>query len=411
MEQKGFFSQTYFIIITSILGIATGWYIAHGLLLANILLKIANSISKIFIDLLQLISIPIIFLSIVATISNMTSFEEMKQIGKKLLKYTLFTTIVAALIALILFIIIDPTQTHLKLSAINAPLTGSKNYLDFILEIIPNNVIQTLSDNSKVMSVVFIAGILSFSILTLPEENKRTLQIFFASLFEAILNVTKLIIYIMPIGIWAFITIFSYNIVSAHESYQLQSILLYVACVLLANIIQGFIILPLLLIYKGISPIKTVKGMFNALVIAFFSKSSNATLPMTMKCAKTNLKVKSKIANFSLPLCAVINMNGCAAFILITVLFVGIKSGITFSLAEMLGWVLISTLAAIGNAGVPMGCYFLASAFLVGIGVPAQHLQILGIILPIYTIIDMVETTLNVWSDSCITVIVDQEIK
>lgn len=101
-------------------------------------------------------------------------------------------------------------------------------------------------------------------------------------------------------------------------------------------------------------------------------------------------------------------MNGCAAFILITTLFVSASNGANFSIIQTLPWILISTLAAIGNAGVPMGCYFLTSALLVGMNMP---LHVLGMILPLYTFFDMVETCLNVWSDSCITAIVDKEIQ
>ena len=129
---------------------------------------------------------------------------------------------------------------------------------------------------------------------------------------------------------------------------------------------------------------------------------------MAIKCAEENAKVSRKVASFALPLCTTINMNGCAAFILTTVLFVSMSNGFVFSPAEMIVWIFIATIAAVGNAGVPMGCYFLSSAFLAAMNVP---LNILGIILPFYTMIDMVETAINVWSDSCVTAVVDKEIK
>ena len=101
-------------------------------------------------------------------------------------------------------------------------------------------------------------------------------------------------------------------------------------------------------------------------------------------------------------------MNGCAAFILITLFFVCSSQGITFTFWEMIPWVFLSTFAAIGNAGVPMGCFFLTTAFLIGMGVP---IKLMGMILPLYSLFDMVETALNVWSDSCITTVVDKELK
>ena len=135
------------------------------------------------------------------------------------------------------------------------------------------------------------------------------------------------------------------------------------------------------------------KGMMPALSVAFFTKSSSAALPMAMRCAQDNLKMSPKVASFTLPLCTTINMNACAAFILITVLFVSMSNGMVFSGAEMFLWIFIATIAAVGNAGVPMGCYFLASAFLAAMNVP---LNILGIILPFYTMIDMLESSINV---------------
>lgn len=100
-------------------------------------------------------------------------------------------------------------------------------------------------------------------------------------------------------------------------------------------------------------------------------------------------------------------MNGCAAFILIAILFVSAEAGLYFTWPMMLFWVLIATLAAIGNASVPMGCYFLSSAFLIGMGIP---IEVMGLILPIYSFIDMVETALNIWSDIAVTCIVNKEV-
>jgi Na+/H+-dicarboxylate symporter len=99
-------------------------------------------------------------------------------------------------------------------------------------------------------------------------------------------------------------------------------------------------------------------------------------------------------------------MNGCAAFILTTVLFVSMSNGVPYTLFEMILWIFIATIAALGNAGVPMGCYFLSSALLAAMNVP---LPILGVILPFYSLIDMLETSINVWSDACVTAIVDKE--
>jgi Na+/H+-dicarboxylate symporter len=189
---------------------------------------------------------------------------------------------------------------------------------------------------------------------------------------------------------------------------KVSEVALYLLTVVMANLIQGLVVLPLFAKSKGVSPVKLFIKMMPALSLALFSKSSSATLPMTMRCAEERAGMSKKLSSLAFPLCTAINMNGCAAFILITVLFVSMSNGIHYSMAEMILWTFIATIAAIGNAGVPMGCYFLSSAFLASQDVP---LTLLAIILPFYTIIDMLETTINVWSDSCVVAVVEREIK
>ncbi len=409
MEKKSFFSRDSFIFVVALVAVISGWL---GWMYIPLILKVAEIMAEIFINLLKLISLPLIFLSIVSTITSMKSFEEMKQLGKKVLKYTLSTTIAAAALALVIFRLINPVRTIVSLPQEAMAEGPTQGYLSFLMKIVPPNIVEAFSNNANVMSIVFIAILLSFSILSLPHDNKKILEDFFSSLFAAILKITHLILYVMPAGVWAFITLFTTNVLDYYYTGKndflgFQNLLLYTVCILLANLLQGIVVLPLLLKFKNISPLKTARGMYSALVVAFFSKSSNATLPVTIQCAEQQLGISSRVARFTLPLCSIINMNGCAAFMLITVLFVSMSYGITFSLLDMIAWIFIATIAAVGNAGVPMGCYFLTSAFLVGMNVP---LQIMGVILPLYTVIDMIETTLNVWSDSCIAAIVDKEV-
>ena len=151
-----------------------------------------------------------------------------------------------------------------------------------------------------------------------------------------------------------------------------------------------------------------MKKMLPALSLAFFSKSSVGTLPVTMETAEKNLGVDPSISRFVLPLCTSLNMNGCAAFIFATVIYLMQNHGIAVSLPMMGLWVIIATIAAIGNAGVPMGCFFLSASLLASMNVP---ILLLGIILPFYTLIDMLETALNVWSDSCVVKVVSEKAK
>jgi Na+/H+-dicarboxylate symporter len=391
--------------------LAPNLYFTWALLLALIsgylgwpfLLSSAEVVSQIFIRLLKLVSLPIIFLSIVSTISGMESLNEIKNLGKRVIKYTLMTTIAAATIALSLFVLINPVRAVLSSEA-STQQTTQGSYLTYLIEAIPSNIVQPFNDNN-VLGVLFLALLLSLSVLALPASNRSTLHTFFSSLYAAVMKMTSWLVRLMPLAIWSFVTLFFQELKNGLEY---ESLALYLACVVGANLIQAIVVLPILLKWNGINPWKTAKGMFPALSVAFFTKSSAAALPMAMRCAEENVGVSRKVASFTLPLCTTINMNGCAAFILTTVLFVSMSNGMVFAPFEMILWIFIATLAAVGNAGVPMGCYFLASAFLAAMNVP---LHLLGIILPFYAMIDMLESAINVWSDSCVTAIVHQQTK
>jgi Na+/H+-dicarboxylate symporter len=389
-----------FFALAVILGICAG-YIQEPFIFQT-----AEIISQLFINLLKLVSLPIIFLSIVSTASGMESMHQIKVLGKKVAKYTLLTTLIAATIALMLFITIDPVRGKITTTSQEIVQVDSSqpSYLKFFIQIVPSNVVQPFNENN-VIGVLFLAMLLSFAIVSLPNQSRATLHSFFSSIYAAIIVITRWIVVIMPIAIWAFITIFMHDL---RQGADIQSLALYLTVVISANLIQAGMVLPLLLKIKKISPVYMLKGMLPALSVAFFTKSSAAALPMAMRCAEENVGISRKVASFTLPLCTTINMNACAAFILTTVLFVSISQGATYSVAEMGVWIVLSTIAAIGNAGVPMGCYFLASAFLAAMNVP---LHILGIILPFYSLIDMLESAINVWSDSCVAAIVNQEVK
>lgn len=385
-------------------GIAVGLGLLAGYLHSPAIFALASLTSEIFINFLKLVSLPIIFLSIVSNASGMESIAEVKLLGKKVVKYTLLTTLIAAAVALVLFVLVDPVRPQVTSNMIERmQLADQPSYLNYLLQSIPSNFLQPFLENN-VIGVLFIAVIFSLSTLSLPKENRVALHSLFSSLYAAIMKMTSWIVKLMPIAVWSFLTLF---IKDMSEGLEIKSLALYLSCVVAANLIQGFVVLPILLKLKKVSPIFLFKGMLPALSLAFFTKSSSATLPMSMKCAEETVNLSPKVSGFAFPLCTSINMNGCAAFILTTVLFVSMSNGITYSPLEMISWVFIATIAAVGNAGVPMGCYFLSSAFLAAMDIP---LNILGVILPFYTLIDMLETSVNVWSDACVAAIVDKEV-
>jgi Na+/H+-dicarboxylate symporter len=398
-KRKRFLSLNWLLIYALVAGTLTGWYALPSLV------STANVISELVVRLLKLLSLPMIFLSVVATIAGMQNLKELRSLGRRVLWYTVLTTVIAATLGLLLFQAIRPLRgLDLPTEQVgSSSLEGS--YAQTLVNLVPSNFVGAFAENHFV-GVLFMAVVLGLGVLSLGEEKRAPVTAFFSGLFSAVLKITHWLIYLMPLGVWAFVTLFVNN-VHHGSAHQLRSLLLYLACVLLANFIQAFIVLPMLLKIKGLSPTRIARGMFSALAVAFFTRSSSGTLPVTLQCAQDNLGLSRRVSNFSLPLCATINMNGCAAFIIVTVLFVGGFHGVVFSGLDLLMWIGIATLAAIGNAGVAMGCYFLSGALLAAMDVP---LTLLGMILPIYTFIDMVETSVNVWSDACVASIVDREI-
>lgn len=370
----------------------------------DMLISLANVVTTIFIKTLKTISLPILFLSLTSTLTSMNNLQETKHIGKKVLYYTLVTTTISATIALFAFIFITP-----YLSGGVNPETAvevSKSYAAIVLELFPDNFVQPFAAGNA-FGVVLISFALGLSSQFLPLKQKNTLNSGFEALFNLFLTLAKSITFILPIAAWAFMTELMISINST-SSTSLTMLMLFLGAIVSVNLIQGIIALPLLLWKNGISPKKLFLDVSKSLSVAFFTKSSSAALPFSLDLMEKKSDVSPKVSHFSLPLCSTINMNGCAQFILLSILFSATYCGVPISFAGMIFWLAISVFAAIGNAGVPMGCYFLASLLLTSTGIP---LVFMGLILPFYPILDMIETAVNVWSDICITKITDKKLK
>jgi Na+/H+-dicarboxylate symporter len=371
---------------------------------------VAGYVSDIFMNLLKLVSIPILFLSIVSVTSGMDDRASMAKIGKKIIGYTFLTTVIAATVALFLFLAIDPSSIDPSSAASKLVSTSEWSvedsqggYWKHILALVPSNLVTPFIE-SNAIGVLLIAFLLSGAIFMLPADQKKTVHNVFSAFYALFMKVTSLVVMAIPVALAAFIVLFCREV---QQGLDVTTIGRYLGTVIGANLIQGFIILPLLLKLKGISPILLARAMMPALTLAFFTKSSSATVPTAVECAQKRAGMRAHVASFSFPLCTTINMNGCAAFILITVLFVSQLHGMQFSSVDYASWVFMATLAAVGNAGVPMGCFFLASAFLAMMNVP---LVVMGVILPFYALVDAIETALNVWSDSCVAAVTDKEL-
>ena len=377
-----------------------------GLLGLNWLDVVMNLVATVYTRLFQLLAVPTIVLAVITTFATFGS-KGSKRIFGHTLTYTLLTTIAAAAVGAVLYLLIAPgnlpaevVDSSSKVSDIGPQLT----YTEHIISIIPNNIVKPFFDGN-VLSLLLLAFAIGFGLSKLPEsENKAVLIKGLLGLQELLFLLIRGLIWTLPLGIVAFSAQLSAQVSAGIVA---DSIGKYVLVVLGGNVIQFFVVLPLFLMARGLNPIHVLSKMMPAVLMALFTKSSAATLPVTMDTAENRLGVSPKIARFVLPICTTINMNGCAAFILVTSLFVMQNGGIPLTWSTILLWILVSVVSAIGNAGVPMGCYFLTLSLMSGIGAPVA---VLGVILPIYTIIDMIETAENVWSDSCVAAMVNRDL-
>jgi Na+/H+-dicarboxylate symporter len=397
LKRKRRFNTPTMYLIAILLGIFTG--ISGSPLLQSFGLLI----SDVFIKIFQCISLPIIALSIIVTLSTYHAEGGMKKVWQRTLFYTLTTTIVAACISALLYLIIHPASVRIPNGNVTAPKSSDFSYFEHISNLIPDNIFSPFLDH-QVMGVLLVGMIVGIALRYIQDhDSRKTITNFFKGAHGLFMVITRWVIAVIPIGLYGFITA---TVIQLRQGMDFKGISQYFMIVILANIIQGFVILPLWLRSHKIKPFATMHAMLPALSLAFFSKSSAGTLPVTMDTAEKNLNINPKISRFVLPLCTSINMNGCAAFIFTTVIFLMQNHGVDISLGTMALWVLVATIAAIGNAGVPMGCFFLSASLLASMNIP---ITLLGIILPFYSMIDMIETSLNVWSDSCVAKVVDQK--
>ena len=371
--------------------------------------KTANFVAVVFTRLFQFTAVPAIAVSVLTTLATLGGNKETGKIFKRTITYTLLTTLAASTIAAILFFIIKPTvlSTAVYEGVAQDRIQGmsSSSYLDYFISAIPNNIIYPFV-SGNVLSVLIVSFIFGFAISNMKESEKKTAVMNIINGFQELMfMIIGWLIKILPIGIIAFT---AQLIKEMSADIAMDSIGKYVAVVLSGNLIQFFIVLPLFLLARGLNPFKHFKNMIPAILTALFTKSSAATLPVTMDCAENRVKCDKKFTRFILPMCTTINMNGCAAFILVTSLFVMQQGGVELNLITVVTWILISVISAVGNAGVPMGCFFLTLSLMAGKNMPVG---VIGIILPVYAVIDMIETAVNIYSDSCVCAMTNKDLK
>lgn len=400
-ESQNFWLWLGALVIGTVLGmLGVGW-----------IDSVTNFVATIYTRLFQFVAIPTIALAVTTTLARFGTQKDTGRIFRHTITYTLLTTVAAAAVGMLLYRFIAPD--NLPLDAIQGDTgidsvkqeLGDASYMDYIIGIVPDNVLRPMVEGN-VLSLLLIAVAVGIALARMPEsDSKRTLMNGLNGLQNLVSTLIHWFIDILPIGIVAFAAQLSAEITAGTV---VTSIGKYVAVILGGNLLQFCVVLPLFLMARGLNPIRVARAMTPAVLMALFTKSSAATLPVTIQSAEERLGVDSRVARFVLPICTTINMNGCAAFIFVTSLFVMQNGGVEITWGTMIMWLFISVVAAIGNAGVPMGCYFLTLSLMSGVGAP---IAIMGIILPVFTVLDMIETAENVWSDSCVAAMTDRDVR
>jgi proton glutamate symport protein len=252
----------------------------------------------------------------------------------------------------------------------------------------------------EILPIIFFCILLGIFITKSADKYRNMLTDFFNAGFDVMLKITHFIIGFAPIGVFGLVA----RIVATTGLEVFRSLGLYFVTVLGGLIWHYLINLPILIVlFSRRNPFQHLKNMGAALLTAFTTASSSATLPLTMECAEKNAGISNKISSFVLPLGATVNMDGTALYECVAAIFIAQAYGIELSFMDQSMIVITALLASIGAAGVPMAGLVMMTIVLKAVGLPLEGI---GLILAVDRLLDMVRTSTNVWSDSCGTLII-----
>lgn len=357
----------------------------------------------IFIRALRMIMIPLVCTSLITGVSGIESAGSLGRIGFKTLAYYLSTSLLAILTGLVLINIFRPgfnAGLSLDANVSISDLTDS-SIGDTLINIIPTNIFESLA-GADMLPVIFFSLLFGFFITKLQDPGKTMLGSLFSNLFELCMKITAFILMFAPIGIFGLVA----PMVASQGDIGslLQNLGIYAAIVLAGLVIHACITLPgLLSLLARVNPFRHFRGVTTPLITAFSTASSNATLPFTMESVQHHDGVSDRISSFTLPLGATLNMDGTALYEIVAAMFIAQVYGIDLTLGQQLQMVITALLASIGAAGIPMAGMVMMALVLSVVGLP---LEAVGLVMAVDPILDRFRTAVNVWSDTCGSVIV-----
>ncbi len=385
-------------------------------------ITVCGFIGNLFIQALKMIIVPLVVSSIIAGIASLGGMKGFGRLGMKTLAFYTGTSLCAVLVGLTLVNTIQPgldenghadakilaalesqsdtasSEQKAKVEAASERQAG--DYADLFKKMIPPNIFKAASENGQLLGMIFFSIIFALAMTRLPKDHMRPLLGSVQGINEVMIKVTEWIMLLAPIGVFGLLLPTIYN--TGPELFVLLG--KYFFTVLLALAIHMFIIMPMILHFVGrVSPWAHFRAMRMALLTAFSTASSAATLPETMQCVQKNSGVSKRVTSFTLPLGATVNMDGTALYECVAVLFVAQVMGFEMGVAAQLAVVVTALLTSIGVAGVPSASLVAILLILNSSGIPNANMAVVAL-LAVDRLLDMSRTAVNVFGDSCAAV-------
>jgi len=381
--------------------------------LARFIEYVAQPVGQIFLRLLFMLVIPLVFSALVLGIAGLGDLRSLGRIGAKTFVYTLVVSSIAVFLGIFLVNVLQPgrglppeTQARLlegaaaRASAI-APSPGQRSGMDLILQLVPTNPIRAAADGD-ILAVMFFALMFGIGLCLVRTDASRHLERGIEGLYDVTMRLIQMVIRLAPFGVAALLFT-----LTAQLGYDVLVLLgRYVGVVVLALAIHQFVVYSLAVkLLGGMSPLTFFRGIQDAMLVAFSTASSNATLPTALDVAQRGLKLPPHVSRFVLTIGATANQNGTALFEGVTVLFLAQFYGVALTLGQQATVVLICIMGGIGTAGVPAGSIPILAMILGLVGIPVEGI---GLILGADRFLDMCRTTLNVTGDLAAAVVVSR---
>jgi len=372
-------------IVAIFLGIAAGVYLPE-------LMLSLKWIGDLFLMLLKMLIVPLVFASVFVAIVSLGSGEALKNLYLKAFGYYFLTTALAVTTGLVVVNIIEPGSAHQMAAAAEVTKPAEHTFASLLLSFVPSNIFASLSEG-KIVQVLLFVIFFAIAALHLDSTKRDSLHNFFDAINDAMGKIAEWIIKLTPLGVFSLI-----GYVIAKEGIEtLWELKSYVAAVLVALFIHAIIVLPAVASFIGrFNPFGYFKRVREAVLVAFSTASSSATLPVSIEVASTRGGVKKESAGFILPLGATVNMDGTALYEAIAVMFIANSYGVELGFSQQIVIFLTATFASIGAAGIPGAGLVMMTMILSAVGLP---LEAIGLIAAVDRILDMFRTAINVWGD------------